>query len=156
MSTAKTTKTAKVETKAADKESVKVVKAEAAKAETKVEAVKAEATKTETKAAPAKKATAKKATAAKTEAKADPAKKAAAKTTTAKAAPAKKAAKATEEVFIEYADSQISTSDIVARVVEATGKKATSIKALNVYVQPETGKIYYTADGETGEISYWK
>ena len=72
----------------------------------------------------------------------------------AKKAPAKRAAKATEEVFIEYAGTQVSTADIVNRVVEATGKKASAIKALNIYVQPETGKIYYTADGATGEIAY--
>ena len=45
-------------------------------------------------------------------------------------------------------------AEITARVVEATGKKASSIKALNIYVQPETGKIYYTADGVSGEIAY--
>ena len=152
MSTVKTTKTAKVETKAADKE-VKVVK---------TEPVKATAAKAEVKAEPAKKAPAKVAAPkAATVKKAEPAKKApakkapakktvAAKTTTAKKAPVK----TTEEVFIEYAGSQISTADIKARVIEATGKKASAIKALNIYVQPETGKIYYTADGVTGEIAY--
>ena len=150
MSTVK--KTAKVEPKAVDKAAVVAetpkaaaekkapVKAEAPKAATEKKApVKAEAPKT----AADKKAPAKKAAKA-TE------KKAAAE----KKAPAKRAAKATEEVFIEYAGTQVSTSDIVNRVVEATGKKASAIKALNIYVQPETGKIYYTADGATGEIAY--
>ena len=132
MSTTKTTKTTKVDAKAVDKENVKTV---AGKAEVKKEAPKAAAVKAEVKKEAPKAAAAKK-----------PA---------AKKAPAKKATtKATEEVFIEYAGSQVSTSDIVARVVEATGKKASAIKALNVYVQPETGKIYYTADGVTGEIAY--
>ena len=132
MSTTKTTKTTKVDAKAVDKENVKTV---AGKAEVKKEAPKAAAGKAEVKKEAPKAAAAKK-----------PA---------AKKAPAKKATtKATEEVFIEYAGSQVSTSDIVARVVEATGKKASAIKALNVYVQPETGKIYYTADGVTGEIAY--
>ena len=131
----------KVEAKAADKvEAVKVTakKAEAPKAEPvkKAEAPKAEPVK--------------KAEAPKTEAKkAEPAKK-----TAAKKAPAKKAEKATEEVYIEFNSAKVSTADIVAKVVEATGKKASSIKVLNVYIQPETGKTYYTADGVSGEIEY--
>ncbi|MCM1496671.1 MAG: DUF6465 family protein [Bacteroides sp.] len=182
MNTARVTKTAKAEVKTADKENVKVtaakaepvkteapVKAEpvkAAKAEpakTTKAAAKAEpakTTKTAAKAEPAKttKAAAKAESAkttkvAKTTAKAAT-KTAAKKTTAKKTATTKRAAKATEEVFIQYGGGEVSTSDIVARVVEATGKKASSIKALNVYVQPETGKIYYTADGMSGEIAY--
>ena len=146
MSTTKTTKTTKVDAKAVDKENVKTV---AGKAEVKKEAPKAAAVKAEVKKE------APKAAAIKAEVKKEAPKAAAAKKPAAKKAPAKKATtKATEEVFIEYAGSQVSTSDIVARVVEATGKKASAIKALNVYVQPETGKIYYTADGVTGEIAY--
>ena len=145
MSTTKTTKTTKVDAKAVDKENVKTV---AGKAEVKKEAPKAAAVKAEVKKEAPK-------AAAKAEVKKEAPKAAAAKKPAAKKAPAKKATtKATEEVFIEYAGSQVSTSDIVARVVEATGKKASAIKALNVYVQPETGKIYYTADGVTGEIAY--
>ena len=176
MSTVKKPET-KVEAKAADKvEAVKVTakKAEAPKAEAvkkaeapkaavkkveapKAEAVKkAEAPKTAVKKAEAPKAAVKKAEPAKkAEApkaaakKAEPAKKAA-----AKKAPAKKAEKATEEVYIEFNSAKVSTADIVAKVVEATGKKASSIKVLNVYIQPETGKTYYTADGVSGEIEY--
>ena len=145
MSTTKTTKTTKVDAKAVDKENVKTV---AGKAEVKKEASKAATVKAEVKKEAPK-------AAAKAEVKKEAPKAAAAKKPAAKKAPAKKATtKATEEVFIEYAGSQVSTSDIVARVVEATGKKASAIKALNVYVQPETGKIYYTADGVTGEIAY--
>ena len=145
MSTVKKPET-KVEAKAADKvEAVKVTakKAEAPKAEAvkKAEAPKAAVKKAE----PAKKAEAPKAAAKK----AEPAKKAA-----AKKAPAKKAEKATEEVYIEFNSAKVSTADIVAKVVEATGKKASSIKVLNVYIQPETGKTYYTADGVSGEIEY--
>ncbi len=158
MSTIKTTKTAKVETKAADKEKAVV---ETVKAPAKTEPVKAATAKTavkteEAKAAPkpaAKKTTkpaAKTTTAKKTTTK----KTTATKTTTAKKAPAKRAAKAAAEIYIEYAGSQQSTADITARVVEATGKKASAIKVLNIYVQPETGKIYYTADGTNGEIAY--
>ena len=151
MGTTKTTKTAKVETKAADK--VEAVKVEAPKAEVKKETAPKAAVKKE--AAPkaeAKKAPAKKEAAPKAEVKKAPVKKAAAP----KKAPAKKtvAPKKVEEVFIEYAGTQVSTSDIVARVVEATGKKASAIKTLNVYVQPETGIIYYTVDGTEGKINY--
>ncbi|CCY59446.1 uncharacterized protein BN743_00581 [Clostridium sp. CAG:632] len=170
MSTVKKPET-KVEAKAADKvEAVKVTakKAEAPKAEAvkkaeapkaavkkveapKAEAVKkAEAPKTAVKKAEAPKAAVKKAEAPKVAAKkAEPAKK-----TAAKKAPAKKAEKATEEVYIEFNSAKVSTADIVAKVVEATGKKASSIKVLNVYIQPETGKTYYTADGVSGEIEY--
>ena len=151
MSTTKTTKTTKVDAKAVDKENVKTV---AGKAEVKKETPKAATVKAEVKKE-APKAAAVKAEVKKEAPKAAAVKKAPAKKPAAKKAPAKKATtKATEEVFIEYAGSQVSTSDIVARVVEATGKKASAIKALNVYVQPETGKIYYTADGVTGEIAY--
>ena len=165
MSTVKKPET-KVEAKAADK--VEAVKVTAKKAEApKAEAVKkAEAPKTAVKKAEAPKAAVKKAEAPKAAVKkAEPAKKAEApkvaakkaepaKKTAAKKAPAKKAEKATEEVYIEFNSAKVSTADIVAKVVEATGKKASSIKVLNVYIQPETGKTYYTADGVSGEIEY--
>ena len=176
MSTVKKPET-KVEAKAADKvEAVKVTakKAEAPKAETvkKAEAPKAAVKKVEApKAEAVKKAEAPKTAVKKAEApkaavkKAEPAKKAEApkvaakkaepaKKTAVKKAPAKKAEKATEEVYIEFNSAKVSTADIVAKVVEATGKKASSIKVLNVYIQPETGKTYYTADGVSGEIEY--
>ena len=161
MSTVKKPET-KVEAKAADKvEAVKVTakKAEAPKAEAvkKAEAPKAEAVKKAEapKAEAVKKAEAPKTAVKKAEAPKAAAKKAEpAKKTAAKKAPAKKAEKATEEVYIEFNSAKVSTADIVAKVVEATGKKASSIKVLNVYIQPETGKTYYTADGVSGEIEY--
>ena len=70
-----------------------------------------------------------------------------------KAAPAKKATPAkaaTENVVIEFAGGQVATSDIVAKAVEVSGKK--SIKVLNVYYQPETSMVYFTADGEEGSF----
>ena len=71
----------------------------------------------------------------------------------AKAEAAKKpaAVKTTETVFIEYNNGQINVSDIVAKAKEALGNKA--VKELNVYYQPETGMVYYTADGESGSYS---
>ena len=85
-------------------------------------------------------------------------KKPAAKTVAAKTEPAKKpaakkpaVAKTTETVFVEYNNGQINVSDIVAKAKEALGNKA--VKELNVYYQPETGMVYYTADGESGSYS---
>ena len=103
----------------------------------KVEAAKAAApAKEEVKkaAAPAKKAAA-------------PAKKAPAK----KAAPAKATAPKAVKLFVEYQGGQVSTQDIAAKAAEASGKKA--IKELNVYYQPETNMVYYTADGTEGSFS---
>lgn len=103
----------------------------------KVEAAKAAApAKEEVKkaAAPAKKAAA-------------PAKKAPAK----KAAPAKATAPKAVKLFVEYQGGQVSTEDIAAKAAEVSGKKA--IKELNVYYQPETNMVYYTADGTEGSFS---
>ena len=122
-------------------ETKKVTKATPAAALAKVEAVKKEeAAKKTAVAEPAKKA----APAKKEETKAAaPAKKAPAK----KAAPAK----TTEKVFVEFAGGQIEMAAIVDKVKEAIGNK--TVKELNVYYQPETGMVYYTADGESGSYS---
>ena len=42
------------------------------------------------------------------------------------------------------------SDEIVAKAVEASGKK--TIKDLNVYYQPEFGKVYFTADDIKGEF----
>ena len=68
-----------------------------------------------------------------------------------KPAAKKPAAKTTETVFVEYNNGQINVSDIVAKAKEPLGNKA--VKELNVYYQPETGMVYYTADGESGSYS---
>lgn len=123
------------------------VKAAMAKVEA---AKKAAATKETTeKKAPAKKATTTKAAAEKKA----PAKKATTTKTTAKKAPAKKAAvkKTTETVYVQCFGYEITTDDIKAKVAEAVGKK--SVKELNIYVKPEEGMIYYTADGEQGSVN---
>ena len=113
-------------------ETKKVTKATPAAALAKVEAVKKEEAAKKT--APAKKEEPKAAA---------PAKKAPAK----KAAPAK----TTENVFVEFAGGQIKMAAIVAKVKEVIGNK--TVKELNVYYQPETGMVYYTADGESGSYS---
>lgn len=131
----------KEETKATPAKKAPAKKPVAKVAEAKTEEKKTEApVKAETKAAPAKKAPAKKTATKATETKA----------ATAKKAPAKKAATA-EKVVIEYAGGQVVTSDIVAKAAEVSGKK--SIKSLNVYYQPETGMVYFTADGEEGSFA---
>ena len=115
----------------------------------KVEAAKAAApAKEEVKkaAAPAKKAAPAKA-AAPAKKVAAPAKKAPAK----KATPAKATAPKAVKLFVEYQGGQVSTQDIAAKAAEASGKKA--IKELNVYYQPETNMVYYTADGTEGSFS---
>ena len=86
--------------------------------------------------------------------KAEPAKKAAApakKAPAKKAAPAKATAPKAVKLFVEYQGGQVSTQDIAAKAAEASGKK--TIKELNVYYQPETNMVYYTADGTEGSFS---
>lgn len=124
--------------------------------------VEAAAKAAEKKEAPAKKAPAKKATttkaaatktAEKKEAPAKAAEKAPAKKAPAKKAPAKKAAtkKAAEvKVIVEYAGGQMDTADITSMTLD---KLAKAPKSLNVYYQPETNMVYYTADGEEGSFS---
>ena len=127
----------------ADQVKAAMAKVEAAKA---AEAAKADTKTTETKAA-----------ATKTTAKAAE-KKAPAKTTATKKAPAKKtttaakkpAVKKTETVYIQCCGYEVTTADITAKVVAAVGKK--TVKELNIYVKPEEGKVYYTADGEQGSV----
>ena len=124
-------------------ETKKVTKATPAAALAKVEAVKKEEAAKKTAATETKAAPAKKAAPVKEEPKAAPAKKATAK----KAVPAK----TTENVFVEFAGGQIKMAAIVAKVKEVIGNK--TVKELNVYYQPETGMVYYTADGESGSYS---
>lgn len=101
------------------------------------------------KKAPAKKAPAKKAEVKKAAAPA--AKTAEKKAPVKKAAPAKKApVKKTETVYIQCCGYEVTTADITAKVVAAVGKK--TVKELNIYVKPEEGKVYYTADGEQGNV----
>ena len=135
---------------AATKETVEKKAAET-KAAAKAPAKKAAATKTAAKA-PAKKEAAAKAPAAKKETAKAPAKKTAAKPA-AKKAPAKKAAakKTVETVYVQCFGYEVTTDDIKAKVAAAVGKK--TVKELNIYVKPEEGMIYYTADGEQGSVN---
>ena len=94
----------------------------------------AEAKVEEKKAAPAKKAVAPKKEAAKKA-----------------AAPKKAAAKQTVTVTVQYQGFDVTTEEVVAKVLEVAGKK--SAKEVNVYYQPETRVAYYTIDGESGEVN---
>ena len=124
------------------------VKAAMAKVEA---AKKAEAAKVEEKKAPVKKTAAKA-----TEEKKAPAKKTVTKATEEKKAPAKKApakkaatVKTVETVHIQACGYDITTQEVVDKVVAVVGKK---VKELNIYVKPEDAKVYYTADGEIGSV----
>ena len=128
-------------------ETKKVTKATPAAALAKVEAAKKE------EAAKKTAATAAKAAPVKASVKKEEVKKEEPKAAEVKKAPAKKAApvKTTEKVFVEFAGGQIEMSVIVDKAKEALGNK--TVKELNVYYQPETGMVYYTADGESGSYS---
>ena len=77
----------------------------------------------------------------------------AAETKAAAKAPAKKAAakKTVETVYVQCFGYEVTTDDIKAKVAAAVGKK--TVKELNIYVKPEEGMIYYTADGEQGSVN---
>lgn len=134
----------------------KVVKATPADAVAKVEAVKKEEAAKAAAKKPAAKTTAAKTTTKAAAPKAAPkaeAPKAAAKKPAAKKPAAKKpaAVKTTETVYVEYGNGQLDVAELVAKAKEAIGSKA--VKDLKVYYQPETGMVYYTADGESGSYS---
>lgn len=75
--------------------------------------------------------------------------------------PAKKAAKKTvvkkpvekkTNLVIQYYGKEVSQEEIIDKVKAAytaeTGKKATSIKELNIYVKPEENAAYYVVDNK--------
>lgn len=83
----------------------------------------------------------------------------------AKKTPAKTVAKASEKTpakktseekfcnfYIQYAGKQFSEEDIITRAKEAAanevGKKAQSIKQIEIYVKPEENAAYYVANGK--------
>ncbi len=129
---AKTVETAKITTTAVPAAKKEEPKAEALEKEEKAAPVKAEAEKKET----VKKETAKKTTARKT-------------------AKAEKPA-AVHNVYVQFAGKEVLTSALTELVTEkwvAMGHRASSIKALDLYVKPEDGAAYYVINGkETGKI----
>ena len=87
-----------------------------------------------------------------------PAKKAAAKKTAAKKPAAKTAEKKTaakktavsENVFVQYLGSEITSADLIAKAKKESGVK--SPKTVNVYVKPEENKVYYVVDNNAGSF----
>ena len=148
--------TAKKVTKEDLKEEVKEVKSkETAKAaETaKAEPVKAEPAKEAAK--PAKKAPAKKAAAKKTTTKKTAAKAAESKTD-AKTAKRTSAAVKSPSIFIQHQGKEVSQEDLINKIVDKwcaeEGKKASSIKELNIYIKPEDNAAYYVINGQGSSV----
>ena len=82
-----------------------------------------------------------------------PKKNAAAETDTAtkpekKTATTRKAAKVEVSTYLQMGASEWDISSLKERVMEAAaaGRKASEIKTLAIYLKPEEGKIYYTAN----------
>ena len=143
--TAKTTRKTtakKTAAKSETKEEKAAKTADDKAAEEKKAATKSTATKTTTKKATAAKTTAttKKTTAAKT-------------TTTKKAATTKTAAKTKEvTVVVEYNGQKIYQADLLDRVnvsLEEQGVKQSTVKKIDLYVQPETNMVYYVVNAGT-------
>lgn len=62
------------------------------------------------------------------------------------------------ELIIEYADRQVAAKDIIKAVEkDCKAKTDVAIKKVDIYAQPETGKVYYVANGNDdlkGEIDF--
>ena len=82
-----------------------------------------------------------------------PARKSPAKTTSKKS-PAKTAAKevaATENVYIQFKEAEITSVELVERAKVESGIK--SPKNINVYFKPEENMVYYVVDDNKGSFS---
>ena len=67
-----------------------------------------------------------------------------------KTAPAKKVS-VSEEVYVQFGNSEVLTKDIVTRVKEAyvaEGHTADSIKKVRVYIKPEESMAYYVVNDD--------
>lgn len=69
-----------------------------------------------------------------------------------KAAPVKKASvNVSEEVFVQFGNSEVLTKDIVEKVKDAyvaEGYTADSVKKIRVYIKPEEGMAYYVVNDD--------
>ena len=69
-----------------------------------------------------------------------------------KAAPVKKASvNVSEEVFVQFGNSEVLTKDIVEKVKAAyvaEGHTADSVKKIRVYIKPEEGMAYYVVNDD--------
>jgi len=63
-----------------------------------------------------------------------------------------------DEVFIQYGNLEIRTTDIVAKAREdyiSKGHKITDIKEIQVYIKPEDMSVYYVVNHtDTGKIEF--
>uniref|UniRef100_UPI003FED3FF5 DUF6465 family protein n=1 Tax=Eubacterium sp. TaxID=142586 RepID=UPI003FED3FF5 len=149
----KKTQTAKTTVKEEAKKATQTVKETAEKVEKSAKQV-AKKAETATKKAVDKAEKATKETAKKTE---SAVKEAAKKAEPAKKAPKKTKKAAVEEVFFEFAGKKIKPADMAEAAKQdyiAAGHKASSIKALRVYVKAEDNAAYYVINDEvTGKVS---
>lgn len=80
------------------------------------------------------------------------------KKTPAKNAPKKTAPKKelVSRVYVQYADAEVITSELVEQVKEAwvaSGHRISSVKSMDVYIKPEDKSAYYVINGkDTGKI----
>lgn len=62
------------------------------------------------------------------------------------------------ELIIEYAGRQVAAGDIIKAVEkDYKANNGAAAKKLDIYAQPETGKVYYVANGDDnlkGEIDF--
>lgn len=69
-----------------------------------------------------------------------------------KAAPVKKASvNVSEEVFVQFGNSEVLTKDIVEKVKAAyvaEGHTVDSVKKIRVYIKPEEGMAYYVVNDD--------
>ncbi len=77
--------------------------------------------------------------------------------TTAKKAAKKTAQKlVTKDIYFEYGDKQVDSTtlaELAEKAYTSTGKKASSIKSMKLYVKAEDNALYYVINGkETGKI----
>ncbi len=84
------------------------------------------------------------------------AKKPAAKKTAAKKTSAKKDIKV--KAIVEYYGKQVEEKEIIASVKKAwtkSGRKVGEIKAIDLYIKPEEGAVYYVINGvDTGAVAF--
>ena len=64
--------------------------------------------------------------------------------------PAAKKTAVSENVFVQYLGSEITSADLIAKAKKASGVK--SPKTVNVYVKPEENKVYYVVDNNVGSF----
>lgn len=60
------------------------------------------------------------------------------------------------DTYVQFGGREAAMKDMKAAVladIEAKASEPVKIESLNMYVKPEEGRTYYSANGPTGEIS---